>query len=128
MPPAATVTRERISANQTARAIRPRKTSVPFWKGVNRARTSGPNAIQVVRTSATSITPRAVPTMRAPKGRHVCGSSAGLALIAISQTAGVDVGEQDRPRAELVEVVHQLLSAVAGDHRAHRHPAFAMQR
>ena len=40
----------------------------------------------------------------------------------------MDVGEEDAPRAEVVQLVHQPLGAVPRHHRPDRDPALAMQR
>ena len=44
------------------------------------------------------------------------------------QPAGVDVGDDDPARAQLVELVHHVVDLVAGHHRAHRGPARIGQR
>src|SRR5262245_7652362 len=44
------------------------------------------------------------------------------------QAAGVDVGDEDGPRADLPQFVHDLLGLLAGDHDADLDPALAVQR
>ena len=58
-----------------------------------------------------------------PPGARQGGQAGSLA----SESAGMDVREQDPPRAELVELVHQPLGAVARHHRADRDPALPME-
>ena len=94
---------------------------MPRWKGVNRARVSSskPNHANAHTTSST--VPKTRPASRTPSGRHVCGSAG-------SETAGMDVGQQDAAGAEVPELVHQPLRAGPRHHRPDRHPALAVQR
>src|SRR4051794_37063301 len=96
---------------------------------VNWARVASSKANQTTTTIAISRPPSSPTAMRTPKGRQVCGSDgASTRPDAGSEPAGMDVGQQDGPRADLVEVVHQLLGAVTRDHGAYGDPALAMQR
>ena len=45
-----------------------------------------------------------------------------------SQPAGVDVGDQDRPGPDVVQLVHDLVGARPRHHRAHGDPALVVQR
>src|SRR4051794_24355779 len=98
-------------------------TSVIRSRVVNCARISSSIASQNATHTARSIAPSTPTAMRTPNGRQVCGS-VGAAVRPEpdsprleSESAGMDVGEQDGPRTDLVEVVHQLLGAVPRDHR-----------
>src|ERR1700712_1727634 len=102
-------------------------TMVARWNGVNWLRMSAPMPIQTATTRTVSTVPTSSSATRTPKGRHVCGSATGGGAEA-SESAGMDVGEQDRPRADLVEVVHQLLAARPRHHGAYGDPALPMQR
>src|SRR3954451_135301 len=96
---------------------------------VNWARVAASKANQTTTTIAISRPPSTPTAMRTPKGRQVCGSDgASTRPDPGSEPAGMDVGQQDGPRTDLVEVVHQLLGAVPRDHGAYGDPALAMQR
>src|ERR1700712_1270373 len=112
-------------------------TRVARSRKLNCARVESSKANQTKAMIPSSSPPSTQTATRTPKGRHVCGRlGAGVRLgpgpgsspRPASESAGMDVGEQDRPRTDLVEVVHQLLRAVPRDHRAYGDPALAMPR
>ena len=66
---------------------------------------------------------------RSPAGREVLDSRhGGRGRRRESEPAGVDVGDEDGPGAELVQVVHDPLGLLAEHHRADRDPALVVQR
>ena len=103
----------------------PSATRVRFWNGVNRLRMSSPSAIQAA--DADRQQRRARRSAR-PGARRTDARCAAARPGRLSEPAGMDVGDQDAAGAEVVELVHQPLGAVARDHRADGDPALAMQR
>src|SRR3954454_14100271 len=104
----------------------PSITSVSFSNGVNRLRRSSPSAIHAAPQTASSPSPATTPTRRTPNGRHVCATTAPAG--ALSEAAGMDVGDQDAPGTEVVELAHQPLGAVARHHHPYGAPAVPMKR
>ena len=98
---------------------------VSFWNGVNCACISADNPNQATTQTISRQAPPTLAAILAPNGRQVCGSTIPLEG---SESAGMDVGQQDGARTEVVELVHEPLGAHARHHRPDRDPALAMQR
>src|SRR4051812_27022378 len=99
--------------------------SVPIWKTVNAARVSAAKDHQAKATTTASMVPSPVAAMRTPRGRQVCGS--GTVAGGRSESAGMDVGQQDAPGTDVEERVHQPLGARTRNHGANGDPALTME-
>src|SRR5512143_3453408 len=100
-------------------------------------------AIAPKTTSDAHIAPRATARPRRErKGASASGAdvapgpAAGLRLttsppwpeVAASQAAGRDVGDEDRPGAQVVELVHEPVAADPRDHGPHGDPRLVLHR
>src|SRR6185312_14049631 len=104
--------------------------SVTFCQIETLALTPGPTAIQANTHTTASMTPKKTTARVTPRGRQVCGSTGagGPGTRAGSETAGMDVGDQDPSRPDLPQLVHDPVGAQARHHRPHGHPPGPMQR
>src|SRR5262249_29501958 len=121
MPCRVAVTLHRTRPQRTAPPPSPISTRVTCWYGVTRPRTSGPTATQPARQTIRSNPPKNNDASRTPSGRQVCGNGG-------SETAGMDVGDQDGACPDLPELVHDPLRGRPGHHRPDGEPALTVQR
>src|SRR5690349_17172950 len=128
---ASATTRGRVNMS-TPRAARTPRPIIAIWSP--RWKVPGPSPVLPCRPVAMNantpkITGAAIQqTIRARWGRAVTVAGTSVTTPSLSQPAGVDVGDQDGPGAEVVELVHDAVHLGAQHHRLDRHPAFAVQR
>src|SRR3954447_12019676 len=101
-------------------------TTVMRCSGVKLSRASCGSVSHTATRVTSSMTPKPAAANITPIGRKRSGRD-GRSRPDGSEPAGMDVGGEDPPGTDLVELVHDLLRAVARHHRADRHPPLAVQ-